>query len=116
MLSLSLDKLAKLTPTQLVLAAALALPIVLILHLGYSSSALSRASGPLEPDVTEDKLRESKAAEGTKGEEKKTSIMQAEVDGLTRKYVAYTLEQLRPFDGSVPGNPIYVSIKGAYST
>ena len=111
MFSFDLDQLTKATPTQLAVAAVLAVPVFLILRIGYSSSVLSRASAPLEPEATEDALKASKPSET--GKEEKKSIMQTEVEGLTREDKPFTQADLKPFDGSVSSNPIYVSIKGA---
>ena len=73
------------------------------------AKGISEASVPVAPSSSDSK------SNTENGKEEKTSIMQSEVEGLKREQVPFKLEELKEFDGKGK-NPIYVSIKGLFSS
>jgi membrane-associated progesterone receptor component len=93
----SLPSLSSLTPAQLAASALLALPALYLLQRTFFAS---RKPKPAMASETKDREPQ--------------SIMQPPKDDLAPpKDDPFTLAQLQEFDGSQPGKPIYVAIKGA---
>lgn len=90
-------------PVELVVAAVLSLPVIYFLY---------HYAAPSHPIAEKQKAEETSDCE----EEKQPTIMQPERDDVAPpKDDPFTLEQLKPFDGSDLTKPIYVSIKGINS-
>lgn len=91
----------KLDERNLITGAILVVPLVYVIYKSYLSSSSSSTTVS------------SNSSASSPSEEKPKTIMQpARVDLLPPKDDLFTLEELKAYDGSTEGKPIYVAIKG----
>lgn len=94
------------TTEAFLLSLILVLPAFLVYHVIFS---------PSEPTVAAPATEETEKQDQKGEKEKPKTIMQpARTDLDPPKDDPFTLEQLKEFDGSTAGKPIYVAIKGSW--